>query len=489
MKILVMGAGKMGSFFIDLLSFDHEVAVFERDPKRMRFTYNCQRFTSYDEIREFKPELLINAVTLKYTIPVFKEVIPYLPKECIISDIASVKTDLKDFYESTGMRYVSTHPMFGPTFANLQQLSEENAIIISEGDYMGRIFFKDLYQKLGLNIYEYTFEEHDKTVAYSLSIPFVSTFVFAAVMKHQDAPGTTFKRHMRIAKGVLNEDDYLLQEILFNPYTHDQVSQIRTELKELLEIIDQKDADGMKGYLTFAYMNAKRILKYLRQIAAHNNRAWYLEHKAEYDAIRADFEQGIAQALERIITFDPEVAHLQVKDCTYRFNRDTRFSPDKSPYKNHLGAYICAKGKKALRGGYYLHLEPGHCLLAVGNYWLPTNILTSCRNEMMGNTDAWLQCVENQEFLKYFEDTGSLSMNESWDRPQGFGLEKLKTCPSGFPRDWPYVRYLRLKDYCAWHAVPDSFFEGDGWLDEMERIFLAAKPMMDFMNAVIDDYE
>ena len=204
MKILVMGAGKMGSFFIDLLSFEHEVAVFERDPMRMRFTYNCQRFTSYDEIREFKPEL-----------------------ECIISDIASVKTDLKEFYESTGMRYVSTHPMFGPTFANLQQLSEENAIIISEGDYMGRIFFKDLYQKLGLNIYEYTFEEHDKTVAYSLSIPFVSTFVFAAVMKHQDAPGTTFKRHMRIAKGVLNEDDYLLQEILFNPYTHDQVSQIR----------------------------------------------------------------------------------------------------------------------------------------------------------------------------------------------------------------------------------------------------------------------
>ena len=131
MRILVMGAGKMGSFFIDLLSFDHEVAVFERDAKRMRFTYNCQRFTTYEEIQAFKPELLINAVTLKYTIPVFKEVIPYLPKECIISDIASVKTDLKDFYEQTGMRYVSTHPMFGPTFANLQQLSEENAIITS----------------------------------------------------------------------------------------------------------------------------------------------------------------------------------------------------------------------------------------------------------------------------------------------------------------------------------------------------------------------
>ena len=264
MKILVMGAGKMGSFFIDLLSFDHEVAVFEKDPMRMRFTYNCQRLMQLEEVREFRPELVINAVTVKYTIPAFQEIIPYLPKDCIISDISSVKTGLKEFYESTGMHYASSHPMFGPTFANLNQLSEENAIIINEGDFIGRLFFKDIYQKLGLNIYEYSFEEHDKTVAYSLSIPFVSTFVFAAVMKHQDAPGTTFKRHMKIAKGVLNEDDYLLQEILFNPYTHDQVSQIRTELKELLEIIDHKDAQAMKGYLKKIRDNVRRDIEIKR---------------------------------------------------------------------------------------------------------------------------------------------------------------------------------------------------------------------------------
>lgn len=248
----------MGSFFLDLLSFNHETAVYEKDPQRMRFTYNCQRFTSLDQIDAFMPELVINAVTVKYTIDAFNEVIPHLPADCIISDIASVKTGLKAFYESSGMRYASTHPMFGPTFANLNQLHEENAIVISEGDYMGRIFFKDLYRQVGLNIYEYTFEEHDKTVAYSLSIPFVSTFVFAAVMKHQDAPGTTFKRHMRIAKGVLNEDDYLLQEVLFNPYTSGQVEQIRSELKELLDIIDRKDASAMKAYLTKIRSNVRQ---------------------------------------------------------------------------------------------------------------------------------------------------------------------------------------------------------------------------------------
>lgn len=249
MRILVLGAGKMGSFFLDLLSFNHETAVYEKDPQRLRFTYNTLRFTKLEEIKDFKPELVINAVTVKYTIQAFNEVIPYLTDDCILSDISSVKTGLKEFYDSCHHRYVSTHPMFGPTFANLDQLQEENAIIINEGDYMGRIFFKDLYSSIGLNIYEYSFEEHDKTVAYSLSIPFVSTFVFAAVMKHQDAPGTTFKRHMGIAKGVLSEDDYLLQEILFNPYTPEQIEKIKSEMDELLTIIKSKDADGMKGYL------------------------------------------------------------------------------------------------------------------------------------------------------------------------------------------------------------------------------------------------
>ena len=254
---MILGAGKMGAFFTDLLSFEHEVAVYDIDAKRLRFMYNTLRFTSLDEIDEFQPELVINAVSLKYTLRVFDEVIPHLPATCILSDISSVKTGFKDYYEKTGMRYVSTHPMFGPTFANLGKLSSENAIIINEGDFMGRCFFKELYNRLELHICEYTFEEHDKTVAYSLSIPFISTFAFAAVMKHRDAPGTTFKRHMKIAQGVLSEDDTLLREILFNPYTKGQVEQIRKEMKEIIDIIDNRDEEHMQAYLTKIRANIK----------------------------------------------------------------------------------------------------------------------------------------------------------------------------------------------------------------------------------------
>ena len=232
MKIVILGAGKMGSFFADVLSFDHEIALYDIDPHRLRFAFNTLRMTRPEEIEAFQP------------------VLPYLPAHTILSDIASVKTGLPEFYAQARHPFVSTHPMFGPTFANLSDLSTQNTIIITEGDHMGKIFFKDIYQRLRLNIFEYSFKEHDETIAYSLSVPFTSTLVFASIMKHQEAPGTTFKKHMDIARGLLSEDDYLLTEILFNPNTPDQVRRIQKQLSSLLDIIERKDSIKMKEYLT-----------------------------------------------------------------------------------------------------------------------------------------------------------------------------------------------------------------------------------------------
>ena len=257
MKILIIGAGKMGSFFCDLLSFKHDVAIYDTDPQRLRFTFNAQRFASLDEIDAFDPNLVINAATVKYTIDAFNKVLPHLSQNCILSDIASVKTGLPEFYAQGGHPFVSTHPMFGPTSASLSNLSSENAIIITEGDHLGKVFFKDLYNELHLHIEEYSFKEHDETIAYSLSIPFASTLVFASIMKHQDAPGTTFKRHMTIARGLMSEDDYLLSEILFNPNTPSQLERIQEKLSQLQEIVSRRDSEAMVQFLSTVRDNLK----------------------------------------------------------------------------------------------------------------------------------------------------------------------------------------------------------------------------------------
>lgn len=248
MRIAVIGAGNMGSWLVESLCLDHEVGVFDVDRSKLKYFFNSRKFLYYEEIMDFTPDLLINAVSLDRTQKLFDEIISYLPKECIIADITSVKSGLADYYKKLGRRFVSTHPMFGPTFANVKNLSDENAIIISESDEEGKAFFREFYSGLKINVHEYTFQEHDKTIAYSLSIPFSSTMVFAACMKEQEAPGTTFKKHFSIAEGLLSEDDFLLSEILLSPHSLKQVERISEQMDRIKTMIKARDTEELKAY-------------------------------------------------------------------------------------------------------------------------------------------------------------------------------------------------------------------------------------------------
>jgi prephenate dehydrogenase len=237
MRIFIMGAGRMGAWLVEEFCLDHEVAVYDIDRRKLKYFFNVKRFLEISEVKAFEPELVINAVSLLHTHKAFEDVLTYLPEDCIISDIASVKTGFLEFYKNLGRRFVSTHPMFGPTLANIRDLRDENAIIIKESDEQGKELFQNFYKTLKLNVYEYTFDEHDQTIAYSLSVPFASSMVFAACMKKQEAPGTTFRKHLDIAKGLLSEDDHLLAEVMFNPHTAKQIEEINSRLSYLTHII------------------------------------------------------------------------------------------------------------------------------------------------------------------------------------------------------------------------------------------------------------
>ncbi len=249
MRIFILGAGKMGAWLTEELCHDYEVAVYDEDIRKLKYFFNVTRFREIGELKDFNPDLLINCVTLNNTIAAFESVRDFIGGNCIISDITSVKTGLSEYYSNSGFRFVSTHPMFGPTFANIRDLSSENAVVIKESDEEGKEFFKDFFIRLRLNIFEYSFDEHDRTMAYSLATPFVSTLVFSGCMKREVAPGTTFKRHMNIAKNLMAEDDYLLSEILFNPYTVEQIQNISSQLSYISHIIKDRDFEEMRKFL------------------------------------------------------------------------------------------------------------------------------------------------------------------------------------------------------------------------------------------------
>ena len=241
MRIAVLGAGHMGGWLARILEKDHQVGVYDcRDELAGRIP-GVVVFSEFGRLAGFGPDMLINAVSIQNTRAAFREALPHLPEGCLLVDVMSVKNGIRDFYNKCGFRFVSLHPMFGPTFANVDRLEEENAVIISESDPEGTEFFRRLFYEFGIHVFDYSFEEHDRKIAYSLTLPFASTLVFAANMDKTTVPGTTFRKHSLIARGLLSEDDALLSEILFSPHSLDQLEKVTQRLEFLKHIIKQKD--------------------------------------------------------------------------------------------------------------------------------------------------------------------------------------------------------------------------------------------------------
>jgi len=249
MRIAVIGTGKMGGWAVREFSKDgHDVYLYDRNSERARAIGVGKTIESLEELQRIKPQVLVNAVSLENTVAAFEAVEGYLDKECIICDIASIKGDIPKYYEKSGRKFVSVHPMFGPTFANVEALSKENMVIVKESCPEGVEFFEKLGKRLGLNMFQYTFEEHDKMMAYSLTLPFTSTMVFAGCMDATAVPGTTFRKHMAIAKGLLSEEDNLLTEILFNKYSLAQLEKVTARLEFLKHVIKGKDREEAKQF-------------------------------------------------------------------------------------------------------------------------------------------------------------------------------------------------------------------------------------------------
>lgn len=231
----------MGAWLARELTRTASVKVFDKRSGRLEKIPQSERLAGLAELRVFKPDILLNCVNLQKTIEVFQEAAGFLDSSCILADIASIKGVIPDFYRSSGFRFISMHPMFGPHFTNLKDLRDENVILISESDRCAKRFFRQFFKLFELNINEYSFSSHDELMAYSLTLPFVSSIVFSACLTQHIVPGTTFSRHKMIARKLFQEDDELLAEVLFNEGSTSQIEKICSRLEFLKHVIQARD--------------------------------------------------------------------------------------------------------------------------------------------------------------------------------------------------------------------------------------------------------
>ena len=217
------------------------------------------------------------------------------------------------------------------------------------------------------------------------------------------------------------------------------------------------------------------ILSFLSQLAVHNDREWFSAHKAEYQACHSRFVDFSTEFIHRLGEYDPAIRDLQAKDCIWRIYRDVRFSADKRPYKEWFGVFPAAKGgKKSDRGGYYVHLQPGHCLFA-GGIWCPNkDLLHALRSEILANYDEAEDIFANPQTHKYFRDFDTDQM--------------LKKVPQGFPADFEHADWLKRKAFTFSTPISDEQVCAPDFLDHVLDIATAAKPLNDFLNYTFEEY-
>ena len=167
----------------------------------------------------------------------------------------------------------------------------------------------------------------------------------------------------------------------------------------------------------------KEVIGFLEQLEQHNDREWFNQHKDQYRAAQARFDDFAGQLIAGIATFDDSIRNLTAKDCTYRIYRDTRFSSDKRPYKTHIGAFICPGGKKSGYAGYYFQVGPQEAgydagtMLASGHYLMEPQALRTLREDI---------CNGDGDFEQTLHQAPDFQLDEEG---------KLKRVPNGFPKD------------------------------------------------------
>lgn len=193
------------------------------------------------------------------------------------------------------------------------------------------------------------------------------------------------------------------------------------------------------------------MFEFFAQLSANNNRPWFAEHKSEYQAIRAEWIDGVNAIIALLSDEWPEIRHTNAMQSTYRIYRDIRFSADKRPFKTHISSGI---GNPALRGQHTgVYLEAGFPTSDTGIWggvWCPDrDVLKKLRRAIDDNAEEFLEIVNAPELVNIY--------GKEW-----FG-ERLKTAPKGYPKEHPMIEYLRLVDMGKFVQVAPKTFADTQW--------------------------
>ena len=214
-------------------------------------------------------------------------------------------------------------------------------------------------------------------------------------------------------------------------------------------------------------------LSFLRRLKRHNERDWFRAHRDQYEAhVRAPMERVIERLAMDIPAFAPDLV-ANPKASIYRIHRDTRFSPDKTPFKTHVSAVFPHRRLTKHGGaGLYFHVATDHVMIGAGIYAPEPRQLYQLRQHVSANLKRFRAIVKSPAFLRSFGEIGG---------------QRLKRTPKGFAADDPAAEYLKLRQFLASTERPPSFATRPRFYSALKRLFEHLAPFVRFLNESLAD--
>lgn len=219
-------------------------------------------------------------------------------------------------------------------------------------------------------------------------------------------------------------------------------------------------------------MNKSKIIpsnfEFLKLLKKNNNREWFAVNKKRYEVELAQIELFFDNLLVEMNKHDV-IETPSGKKSLHRIYRDTRFSKDKTPYKDNWSGSLTRATKKR-RGGYYFHIEPGKTIVA-GGFWGPEpKDLKRIRDEFSNDATAIRKILKSKSFISTF---GSL---------EG---EQVKTTPKGFDAGNQAIDLIRFKQFLLIRKFSDKEVLADDFLKQANETCKKMRPFLDYMSEVL----
>lgn len=218
-------------------------------------------------------------------------------------------------------------------------------------------------------------------------------------------------------------------------------------------------------------MISPSTISFLKALKKNNNKPWFDTNREKYLDAKNNFEEFVSSLLSKMILFDDDMKDLISKNCTFRINRDIRFSKNKTPYKINLSASFNKAGKKSIYAGYYFHLQPGGNSFVGGGLWRPEPIeLKKLRQEIDYCFPEFKKIIDSTSFKKHY---GRLEKDDN---------QMLVNVPKGYEKDNPAADFLRMKSFVATKNIADIDLTIPTLTNEVIQSYKALLPLIKFIN-------